>query len=212
MASEKKRKVNEPLVEEDFLLEDILAEYGGSRGQKLMEAVERSVEDAPAPPKKKAVPEVDITRDLPKAPRPISLEQMVGSTVDAVMGEPEPILQPKRGLFSRRKMEEDTERLFEPPEPEEEPVEEEIGEEPDLMTAASRARERYKQRNAALLPALFMVLVSTGLLALEEQGFRIPLWSGQPQNQAIVLLLCLLLSAFLCKGVFARAWEQLCII
>lgn len=210
MASEKKRKVNEPLVEEDFLLEDILAEYGGSRGQKLMEVVERSVEDEPAPLRKKPAPEVDITQDLPKAPRPISLEQMVGSTVDAVMGESEPILQPKRGLFSRRRVEEDTERLFEPPEPEEEPVEEEIGEEPELAAVASRARERYKQRNAALLPALFVALVSTGLLALDEQGFRIPLWTGQPQNQAIVLLVCLLLSAFLCKGVFARAWEQLC--
>lgn len=208
MASKKKRQLNEPLVEEEFLLEDILAEFGGSRGQKLMEAVENSVDETPSPGKK-AAPEPDISHVLPKAPRPISLEQMVGSTVDKVMEEQEPILQPKRGLFSRRKAEEDTERLYDPPEPEEEEVEEEIGEEPDLLVAASCARDDYKRRNAALLPALFIALLTTGVLALEEQGVRIPFWSGQPQNQAVALLVCLILSAVVCRGVFAKAWERL---
>ncbi|MBQ2739805.1 MAG: hypothetical protein IJE22_05895 [Oscillibacter sp.] len=216
MASNKKRQLNEPLVEEEFCLEDILAEYGGSRGQKLMEAVERSVdhtEEEPPKPPKRPRGETDISKDLPKAPRPISLEQMVGNTVDAVMEErreEEPILQPRKGLFSRRKAEEDTERLFEPPEPEEELTEaDEIGEEPDLRTAAADAREDYKTRSAMLLPAFFLALIPTALLALEEQGILIPLWSGRPKNQAIVLLVCLVLSAILCRGVFAKVLERL---
>ena len=200
MASNKKRQLNEPLVEEEFCLEDILAEYGGSRGQKLMEAVERSVdhtEEEPPKPPKRPRGETDISKDLPKAPRPISLEQMVGNTVDAVMEErreEEPILQPRKGLFSRRKAEEDTERLFEPP---------------DLRTAAADAREDYKTRSAMLLPAFFLALIPTALLALEEQGILIPLWSGRPKNQAIVLLVCLVLSAILCRGVFAKVLERL---
>lgn len=55
-----------------------------------------------------------LRRELPEQPRPISLEEVVGSTVDAVMEEQEePLLKPRRrGLFSRRKMEEeDTETL-----------------------------------------------------------------------------------------------------
>ena len=37
-----------PAGEEEFSLEEILAEYGGSRSQKLMEDVERTVEPPPA--------------------------------------------------------------------------------------------------------------------------------------------------------------------
>jgi len=208
MASKRKQQLNEPLVEEAFCLEDILAEYGGSRGQMLMKDVERAVEDTPPPPKKKAEP--DISRDLPKAPRPISLEQVVGHTVDAVMEEQEPILQPRRGLFSRRKAEEDTEQLYPPPEPEPETVEEEIGEEPDLLDAAARAREHYRARNAMLLPAFFLALIPTALLAAQEQGLNIPFWTDQERNQAVVLLICLLCSAAVCRGVFRKAFERLC--
>lgn len=210
MASKRKEQLNEPLAEELFSLEDILAEYGGSRGQKLMEDVERSVDkDAPPPPKKKPQPEPDISRDLPKAPRPISLEEMVGSTVDAVMEEQEPILQRRRGLFSRRKEEEDTEQLYPSPEPEEEPEEEEIGEEPDLLDAAAKVRKSYRARNAMLLPAFFLALIPTALLAAEEQGLTIPFWSAGGQNQAALLLLCLLCSAAVCRGVFQSAFESL---
>ena len=67
-----------------------------------------------------------LEAELPRAPRPISLEEMVGSTVDAVMEEAQagPLLKPRRGLFSRRKLAE-TEELYARPEPEEEEPEEE---------------------------------------------------------------------------------------
>jgi hypothetical protein len=76
---------------------------------------------------------------LPKAPRPVTLEDMVGSTVDAVMEEAsEPLLPPRRrGLFSRRPLEE-TEQLYGPPEPEPEP--EPIGPEPELFQKAASCR------------------------------------------------------------------------
>lgn len=64
----------------------------------------------------------------------------MGSTVDAVMEEEaqEPLLRPRRGLFSRKRLME-TEELYAPPEPEEAPEEipeiDTIGPEPELAEA-----------------------------------------------------------------------------
>ena len=132
-----------PAAEEDFSLEEILAEYGAGREQQILRDVERAAapeipSEEPAPvkepvPGKEPEPEreapdpeeererarqeardrllaqaVDLEkleRELPRAPRPISLEEVVGSTVDAVMEErQEPLLKPRQGLFSRRKL------------------------------------------------------------------------------------------------------------
>ena len=66
----------------------------------------------------------ELRQDLPPSPHPITLEDVVGSTVDAVMEEEaqEPLLRPRRGLFSRKRLME-TEELYAPPEPEEAPEE-----------------------------------------------------------------------------------------
>ena len=139
-----------PALEEDFSLEEILAEYGAGREQRLMEAVEQEarretepaappaeggakkpplqtearprpapqVTEKTAPPQKPpAQPEdllEELRQDLPPSPHPITLEDVVGSTVDAVMEEEEePLLKKKhrRGLFSRKKLEEETQKL-----------------------------------------------------------------------------------------------------
>ena len=213
MASKEKDNLNSGF-DEEFSLEDILAEYGGSLGQNLVKGAEPGPEEPPAPPRRKKKqsppppPPEKKEEELPRPPRPVSLEEMVGSTVDAVMEEQEPLLRPKRGLFSRKKYE-DTEQLYGPPEPEPEIEEEPIDEEPDLMTAAADAREDYKARSAMLLPAFFLSLLPTVLLVLEEQGVAVPCWTGQSKNQAIVLLALLVLTALVCRGVFVRAFERL---
>ena len=149
-----------PAGSDEFSLEEILAEYGGSRSQKLMEDVSRSVGEeeqerkepsqAPTPEEQaeaaraeardkllaQAVDLEELEKQLPRPPRPVSLEEVVGSTVDAVMEEREPLLKPRRGLFSRKKME-DTEQLYSPPEPEPEVEEEPIGPEMELSEAAA---------------------------------------------------------------------------
>ena len=99
-----------------------------------------------------------LEAELPRAPKPISLEEMVGSTVDAVMEETQagPLLKPRRGLFSRKKLTE-TEELYARPEPEEEEPEEEeepIGPEPELFEAAENCREE-KRRWSGAEPAAF---------------------------------------------------------
>lgn len=150
-----------------------------------------------------------LERELPRAPRPISLEEVVGITVDAVMEEDqEPLLRPRRGLFSRRKLEE-TEELYPPPEPEPEPEVEPIGPELDPADAAADYREEYKARKGALTPSLLIALVPTALLGLERYGLTVPYWSGDTKVQSILLLACLAVVALLCRGVFAKGVSML---
>ena len=237
-----------PPAAEEFSLEEILAEYGGSLEQHLLQqkTSKSKAEQAPPPeppeahgPKRASAPEkapdgpererlqqeardkllaqaVDLEkleRELPRAPRPISLEEVVGSTVDAVMEEreAEPILKPRRGLFSRRKLEE-TEELYAQPEPEEEPEEEateDIGPELEPFEASADYRAAYKSRKRTLPLAAFLALVPTVLLAAEQYGVTIPYWSGDAKVQSLFLLACLGLVALLCRKVFGKGLEML---
>ena len=92
----------------DFELEDILAEYGGGHQQRLLRDEPEAEEETASVPE--VIPEPEPV--LPKAPKPITLEDVVGSTVDAVMQEEEEVRlkKPKKGLFSRRRQQQDTEQ------------------------------------------------------------------------------------------------------
>lgn len=154
-----------------------------------------------------------LEAELPRAPRPISLEEMVGSTVDAVMEEAQagPLLKPRRGLFSRRKLTE-TEELYARPEPEEEEPEEEeepIGPEPELFETAEHYREEKRRWSGAVPAAFCLALLPVLVLAAELRGLEVPFWTGQPFYQSLALLACLVLSAILCRPVFARAFRAL---
>lgn len=120
--------------EGDFSLEEILAEYGGSRRQQILEEVEEEsapegeAKTEPQPEAAEAAlsasseePEAEVSpatpreaqevpspeEVLPPPPRPISIELAVGQTVGDVMEEQESVVVehlPRRGLFSRKKM------------------------------------------------------------------------------------------------------------
>jgi len=251
-----------PALDEDFSLEEILAEYGSSRGQKILREAEEPAPAEPGPkptapetqpepaPAAPAAPEVpaaepepeDISspepepapsqelpvkpEELPEAPRPISLEEVVGSTVDAVMEEQAAERQRyRRTLFSRRRLE-DSERLYDTvgsrSEPEPEFEIEPVGPETDPADAAEEYREQYRSRKGAVIPALIAALVPTAAMVVEAFGVTIPLWTGDPRFQSIVVMACLAITALLCRAVFAEAFyalrrkrcvsEQLCVL
>lgn len=254
-----------PASDERFSLEEILAEYGAGREQRLMEAVEQEAcrEASPAapppepparkpaaqkppvqspPPKparqaaaaqqaqpapgtgKRAVPKAgpaqptpeelleELRRDLPPSPHPITLEDVVGSTVDAVMEEDaqEPLLRPRRGLFSRRRLVE-TEELYAPPEPEPEEIPEidTIGPEPELADAAADYRAEAKRRRRPLLAAVLAALLPVVPLVIEAYGYEIQYWSDSVAVQSGVLLACLAVVSILARQVFAKAFRLL---
>lgn len=183
----------EPAPEERVSLEDILADP--------------SLREPAAP-----TAELDILdMALPKAPRPVSLEDMVGSTVSAVMEETaeEPLLAPKRrGLFSR-KPPEDTERIPPPPEPEPEADPESIGPEPELFRVAAECRADFHRRHRMLPAAAIVALLPTLLLVLERLDVAVPGWSGDPAGQTYLLLACLAVTALLCRHVFYKGVKLL---
>lgn len=237
-------RINAPAPEDDYSLEEILAEYGGSLEHHLLREVPAESAEAPAaqaepapaerpdappasePPAADApAPEpspppdplheaeraaaADVARLNIPHPRPISLEDVVGSTVDAVMEEAkEPILPPKRGLFSRKPLEE-TETLPPPPPPEPEPDPEPIGPEPTLWEAAHDARQLYIRRKHTVLLPLITALPPTLFLLLERYQVKAPYWSGDREIQCVILLACLGLTALFCRHVFLKGFGML---
>lgn len=222
---------------EDYSLEEILAEFGAERTlygepetppqppepkSEPESKTEQKPEPTPDPVRAaelarqeardkllaQAVDLEKLEKELPRAPRPISLEEVVGNTVDAVIEDRrEPLLKPKRGLFSRRPLEE-TESLYGPPEPEPEPDPEPIGPEEEFCDAAADWRERYQARRGTLAPALFIALVPTVLAAVEKYGVTVPLWSGNIRFQSVVVLTCLALNVLLCRSVFVKGFSM----
>ncbi|MDY3281962.1 hypothetical protein [Dysosmobacter sp.] len=224
---------------EEYSLEEILAEYGGGTERQLLrDAVpeetapeetvpaepegEPAAEDtvplpelkparkAPEPPRKPSPPPKKEP-EIPPPPRPLTMEEMVGRTVDQVMEEQAAAApaKPRRWLFSRRPVEE-TEELPPPPEPEEEePEEEPIGPEPPLDEAASEARRAEKKRREMLPAAWCVTALLAGLLAADSRGVEIPAWTGDTRLQTIVFLAALALVNLCCRGVFARGFRLL---
>ena len=254
-----KVREDQPAQEPEFSLEDILAEYGSSREQKLMETVETAAaiaendqpdsreheadqekpavplpepesvapEEEPLPEENPAQEEPSASKaqtdpeerpapeDLPPPPRPITLEEVVGSTVSAVMEEnairAEAVQKPpRRKLFSRRKLEE-TEQLYETVRREPEPdfEIESIGPEEEPFEAAEQYRKEYRSLNGAVLPAFLVALLATVPLAVEQFGLTIPYWTGDLKIQSVIELACLAITAVLCRGVFARGISAL---
>ncbi len=207
-----------PVGEEQFSLAEILSEYGGGP------AVRRASREAPPPPRPEKLPPepeesarardkllaqaVDLEKlgqDVPGAPRPISLEEMVGSTVEAVMEERQAWRekQAKRGLFSRKKLA--------PPvrtEPEEEAKA--AAPEPDAAEAAERFARVFRRSRGDLGAAVVVALLPTLLLILDGRGIVLPyIWTEDPKIQSLSLLACLAVTALFCRSVFLQAVRTL---
>lgn len=257
-----------PPSDEEYTLEEILAEYGSSRQQKILEEVEREAE--PETVSEPALPAATggacrgrTARSGAKArtdalgqthgscgiraggrtaggagrigragerargrsqrtgqrsgageSRFLSLEELVGTTVGAVMEEHrEPLLKPKRGLFSRKRQQEDTEQFYDPMDapPPPKPVTEAdtIGDEPELSEIAAEYREDSQAQSRPLIWALLTALVPLAALAAEQYGVNIPYWTGDGELQCVVVLALLLINLVLCRHVPVYGFRQL---
>ena len=130
------------------------------------------------------------------APRSISLEEVVGNTVDAVKADA--VLESggaRRSLFSRRRLEDTEEASDERPEI--------IGPEPNLKTAAEQARREYVRRIDGLLPAIAPAVLPALVLLLETLGVRFPFLTESVFVRPLLLLACLGATLWFCRTVFA---------
>ena len=224
--------------QEEYSLEEILAEYGGSRQQTILRDVEKAVapkqpeppqpdtqEDTkpllfpsvtPPPPVPDPEQEAALIReetqsrllaqamDLPEPPHPLSMEDLVGNTVDAVMEEhKEPILPPKRHLFSRRRVE-DTESLYDkPPAPKKPPKPPKP--EPRAAESAERFKCAARSQGTPLTMALLLAILPAAAEVVDDAGIVIPFWSEGLVPQSMILLALLLICGLLCRHVFLQA-------
>ena len=144
------------------------------------------------------------------------MEEVVQRTVAADGGGRQPELLPekrrRRGLFSRRPME-DTESIYTPKPEDEEPEEEDeaeaIGPEPDLEDVAAAYRQAYQRQKAPLGWALLFSLVPIALRVAEDRGFSIPFWSTDSLIRNGAELGILLLVMLLCRSVIAKGFRLL---
>lgn len=211
------------MEDEPYTLEEILAEYGSSRSQKILQEVEQeATETLPselvsAEPEPKPEPEQPepTEEEIPPAPKPVTLEDVVNNTVSAVMEErQEPVIRIRKrpqGLFSRQTIEE-TEKLYETmaPPPEKKSEADSIGPEPELSQVAGRYRVQCKKSKQPLVPAFLTAALPVAIMAAEQYGrVTIPYWSGDNTLQAGVFVICLLMNLALCWGVTAKAVQML---
>jgi hypothetical protein len=162
------------------------------------------------PPVPKPAPE-----EKPMSPT-ISMKDVVGQTVDAVMEEQHEELLPEKkrrwGLFSRKELE-DTEQLFtEPEEPkhvEEDLVPETIGPEEPLDEMADSCGDEASHRRSPLTAAFLVWILLALPMAAEYRGFSVPVWHESTALRTGVMLAFLVVQMILCRGVIACGFSRL---
>ena len=77
-----------------------------------------------------------------------------------------------------------------------------------MQDAARASRNVFLKRKKPRLLQLLPGLLPTVLLLAEERGLTVPYWTGDVKVQTILLLGCLIITALLCRQVFARAFEM----
>lgn len=171
--------------------------------------------------KKEPQPEPQESRPEPAdkpepAPQTVSMKDVVGQTVDAVMEEQHEELLPEKkrrwGLFSRKEME-DTEQLYEEPEEpkhvEEDLVPETIGPEEPLDEMADECGDVAKRRSRPLTAAFLMWILPAVPMAAEYRGISVPVWHGSVLLRTGVMLAFLVVQMILCRGVIACGFSKL---
>ena len=167
----------------------------------------RTEPPAPAEPRREEARQ----EELPRPPRPVTLEDVVGSTVDAVMEERrEPLLRPRRGLFSRRGWWRPSSSMTR-----RSPSRRSCRRSrPSARSRLWRRRRRSIGRRrsgagAPLAAAMLASLLPAVPMALEAYGWEIAWWTGNTALQCGVMLACLAAVALLGRHVIAGAIRQL---
>ena len=208
----------------EFSLESILAEFGGNDAVRepdaeTPDAQASDAQEPIAPPLPEEIEE-DISAPLvptDEAAAGITLREVLEQTVQTVMSEQksEPVLKPgaRRGLFSRRALQ-DTERLSDQTGNISEDAD---GEEPEEGYAPDIPLEQTLSQCRTELAALRRASRAVGILALlmwlalaaVRFGYMPALYEEEPLLQTLPYLALELLACILGRGVFASAWKKL---
>ena len=200
----------------ELSLESILAEFGGDDAPR-----EQTKKELTPPPMLEDADDISapLVPTDDNASAGVTLRDVLEQTVQTVMSEQknEPILEPpaRRGLFSRRRMQE-TEQLYEQAEKvsrgesvgEEEPEEEY---EPDIPfeETLSRCRKHlaFARRSSRAVGVLALLMWIP--LAVDYFGYMPALYAEEPLLRTLPYLIFELLACIFGRGVFVSAWRKL---
>ena len=201
----------------ELSLESILAEFGGDDAPR-----EQAKKEPTSPPMLEDAEDTSTpltpTDDNVSATG-VTLRDVLEQTVQTVMSEQknEPVLEPstRRGLFSRRRMQE-TEQLYEQAEKVShgESIEEETPEEdyePDVPfgeTLSKCRTELAASRRSSRAVGVFALLMWLPL-AVDYFGYMPALYAQEPLLRTLPYLAAGLLACFFGRGVFIAAWKKL---
>lgn len=156
-------------------------------------------------------PEPPAAEEQNTEPKPLTMEDIVASTVDAVKAEQEQEQKQdrhRRRVEKERKKQEQRQRRQAPPElpPDDEP------EQPPREAAAFHKRRWQESRRALIFAVPVLVLMWLPWL-LEWAGIAVPYFSDSAENAAVFVLAAQILLSILCAGVFRAAveeWKERC--
>ena len=200
----------------ELSLESILAEFGGDNAEG------EQAKKEPAPPSMMEDAEdisAPLVSDDDNISAGVTLRDVLEQTVQTVMSEQknEPVLEPpkRRGLFSRRALQE-TEQLYEKAEKvshgetadEEEPEEEYEPDIPFGETLSECRTELAASRRASRAVGILALLMWLPL-AVDYFGYMPALYDSEPLLRTLPYLAVELLACFLGRGVFTAAWGKL---
>lgn len=157
------------------------------------------------PPEEKraprAVAEEPAKKEGPAEPKPLTMEDIVAGTVDAVKAEQEKKLRKQRRRMEkiRKKRRVPTPKLLLPETAEEQPP----------RDAAVFHKRRWKESGRALALAVPVLLMMWTPYFLEKTGISVPYFSASAENAAVCILVAHSLLCILCWSVFRAALEEL---
>lgn len=136
-------------------------------------------------------------------PKPLTMEDIVASTVDAVIAENEQRQSPQR-----RRTEKKLKKLaHKRRQPMAEPQQEEEPEQPAREAAAFHKR-RWQRSRRMLIPAVVVLALMWLPGLLEGAGAAVPWFSDSAENRVIYMLAAQVILSILCAGVFRAAVEE----
>lgn len=209
-------------VSEDDLMDLAFWEEMGLGPEVLQDALPE-IEAAPPPPEAEREPEPEPDpapapepepepeskpEPKPEEPPPVSMEDVVASTVDAVKEEQEQHQEKLRRRLEklRRKKPDSTARRREPspqqplPETENEPLPSEL---------AARHKRRFRECRRSLLLSVPLLAVLWAPWVLDQFGVSVPFFSASADNAAVSVLVIQTLISILCWPVYRAAVEGL---
>lgn len=191
---------DEELLDQEFW-DELLSEDDLLAGEPPQEETAETPEpSAPEPPPPQKAP--------PEEPAPVSMEDVVASTVDAVKEE-----QELRQEKLRRRLEKLRSRQERRPVRRREPSERsplpEPENEPSPGEAAGWHKRRLRECRKSLTLAVPVVLVMWLPWVLEQMGVHLPFFSDSLDNVALCVLIAQVLTSILCWPVYRAALEGL---